>query len=64
MNWQEPRSTVDVSAKFALNPRLGFYLDAFNIFDEKNFIFQGIGTRPTNTQIYVVRISAGVTGRF
>lgn len=64
MNWQEPRSTVDVSAKYALNSRFGFYFDAFNIFDEKNFIFQGIGTRPTNTQIYGVRISAGITGRF
>jgi iron complex outermembrane recepter protein len=62
--YQEQRSSVDVSIKYALNPRLGFYLDAYNIFNEKNFMFQGIGTRPTNSQYYGTRLNGGISGRF
>jgi iron complex outermembrane recepter protein len=62
--YQEQRSSVDVSVKYALNPRLGLYLDAYNIFNEKNFMFQGIGTRPTNSQYYGTRLNGGISGRF
>ncbi|WP_414663638.1 TonB-dependent receptor [Horticoccus sp. 23ND18S-11] len=62
--FQEQRSTVDVSAKYQLNPRLGLFIDAFNVFNEKNFIYQGLGTRPVNSQYYGTRLSGGITGRF
>ena len=62
--FQEQRSTVDLSAKYQLNPRLGLFVDAYNIFNEKNLTYQGLGTRPVNSQYYGTRLSAGVTGRF
>jgi hypothetical protein len=62
--FQEQRSSVDISIKYALNPRVGFYLDAFNVFNEKNYMFQGIGTRPTNSQYYGTRLNSGISGRF
>ena len=62
--FQEQRSTVDLSAKYQLNPRLGLFIDAYNIFNEKNLTYQGLGTRPVNSQYYGTRLSAGVTGRF
>jgi TonB-dependent receptor len=62
--FQEQRTSVDVSVKYAFNPRLGLYADVFNVFNEKNLQFQGLGTRPTNSQHYGTRLSAGVTGRF
>ncbi|MBL9186693.1 MAG: TonB-dependent receptor [Opitutaceae bacterium] len=62
--FEEARSTVDMSMKFAFGPRLGVYLDAFNVFNEKNFRYQGLGTRPVNSQYYGTRLSAGLSGRF
>lgn len=62
--FQEQRASVDMSAKYALNPRLGFFVDAYNVFNEKYLKFQGLGTRPTDCQYYGTRLSAGVTGRF
>lgn len=64
--WQflEQRAFVDVSAKYALNPRLGFYIDVFNINNAKYLKYQGLGTRPVDDQYYGTRMSAGITGRF
>ena len=62
--FQEQRTSVDVSVKYAFNPRLGFYVDVFNVFNEKYLNFQGRGDRPTNSQYYGTRLSAGITGRF
>jgi TonB-dependent receptor len=62
--FQEQRASVDLSAKYNLNPRLGFFVDAYNVFNEKYLKFQGLGTRPVDSQYYGTRLSAGVTGRF
>ena len=62
--FQEQRAAVDMSVKYAVNPRLGFFVDAYNVFNEKYLKFQGIGTRPTDCQYYGTRLSAGFTGRF
>jgi outer membrane receptor protein involved in Fe transport len=64
--WQflEQRAFVDVSAKYALNNRLGFYLDVFNINNARFLIYQGLGTRPVDCQYFGTRMSAGITGRF
>jgi TonB-dependent receptor len=62
--FQEQRASVDLSAKYNLNPRLGFFVDAYNVFNEKYLKFQGLGTRPVDCQYYGTRLSAGVTGRF
>lgn len=62
--FQEQRAAVNLSAKYNLSPRLGFFLDTYNVFNEKYLKFQGIGTRPTDCQYFGTRLSAGVTGRF
>ncbi|MES2692964.1 MAG: TonB-dependent receptor [Verrucomicrobiota bacterium] len=62
--FREPRNTVDFSIKYGWRPNLGFYVDVFNVFNEKNYLYQGIGTRPTNSQYYGTRLNGGVTGRF
>ena len=64
--WQflEQRAFVDVSAKYALNNRLGFYLDVFNVNNARFLIYQGLGTRPVDCQYFGTRMSAGITGRF
>jgi TonB-dependent receptor len=65
-NWQflEQRAFVDLSAKYTLTPRLGFYIDVYNINNAKYLKYQGLGTRPVDDQYYGTRLSAGITGRF
>ena len=60
----EQRAFVDVSAKFALSPRLGVFIDVFNLNNAKYLKYQGLGTRPVDDQYYGTRLSCGVTGRF
>jgi iron complex outermembrane receptor protein len=64
--WQflEQRSFLDVSVKYALSPRLGFFVDVFNVNNAKYLKFQGLGTRPVDSQYYGTRLSSGITGRF
>lgn len=60
----EPRSTVDVSVKYAYRPRLNFFADVSNIFNEKSFTYLGVGYRSINTQIYGSRLTVGISGSF
>ena len=60
----EPRSTVDVSLKYAYRPQLGFFADVSNVFNEKSFTYMGLGYRPVNTQVYGARMTAGISGSF
>lgn len=64
ITYNEPRNTVDVSARFRVNRRLDLFVDANNVFNEKQNTFQGRGDRPTDCQIYGVRMAAGVSGSF
>jgi TonB-dependent receptor len=60
----EPRSPVDVSVKVRATRRFDVFVDATNVFNEKNNTFQGRGDRPVNSEIYGVRMAAGVSGAF
>jgi TonB-dependent receptor len=62
--YREPRHPVDVNVKFRLTRRLDVFVDGSNIFNDKNLTFQGRGDRPTDNQIYGVRLAAGVSGSF
>jgi len=64
--WQflEQRAFLDVSVKYAVTPRLGFFVDVFNVNNAKYLKFQGLGTRPVDSQYYGTRLSSGITGRF
>jgi iron complex outermembrane receptor protein len=64
ITYNEPRNPVDVSVKVRATRSLDVFLDASNIFNEKNLTFQGRGDRPTDSQIYGVRMAAGVSGAF
>lgn len=64
--WQflEQRAFLDVSVKYAVSPRLGFFVDVFNVNNAKYLKYQGLGTRPVDCQYYGTRLSSGITGRF
>ncbi len=62
--YQEPRSTVDFSIKYAYRPRLSVFADVTNVFNEKYFHYVGVGYRPINTQVYGARLTAGISGSF
>ncbi len=64
ITYNEPRNPVDVSVKFRATRAFEVFLDASNVFNEKNLTFQGRGDRPTDSQIYGVRMAAGVSGAF
>ncbi len=64
ITYNEPRNPVDVSVKVRATRRFDVFVDATNIFNDKNLTFQGRGDRPTDSQIYGVRMAAGVSGAF
>jgi TonB-dependent receptor len=62
--FNEPRNPVDVSVKVRATRWFDVFVDANNVFNDKNNTFQGRGDRPTDSQIYGVRMAAGVSGAF
>lgn len=64
ITYNEPRNPVDVSARFRVTRRFDLFVDANNVFNDKQNTFQGRGDRPTDCQIYGVRMAAGVSGSF
>ena len=62
--YQEPRSTADFSVKYALHPLMHVFADVSNIFNSKYIRFMAFGYRPTNTQVYGTRLTAGISGSF
>ena len=64
MTYNEPRNPVDVSVKFRATRWFDVFVDASNVFNDKNNTFQGRGDRPVDSQIYGVRMAAGVSGNF
>lgn len=62
--YQEPRTSVDFSVKYAFSPRLAVYFDVNNVFNEKYIQYFGLPIRPADTQIYGTRLSAGIGGTF
>ncbi len=62
--YQEPRNTVDISLKYAYRPRLSFFADVNNVFNEKYYHYMAFGHRPTNTQVYGARLTTGISGSF
>jgi TonB-dependent receptor len=64
MRYNEPRNPVDVSVKVRATRWFDVFVDASNVFNDKNNTFQGRGDRPIDSQIYGVRMAAGVSGAF
>jgi TonB-dependent receptor len=64
MRYNEPRNPVDVSVKVRATRWFDLFVDASNVFNDKNNTFQGRGDRPLDSQIYGVRMAAGVSGAF
>ncbi|MFM9080998.1 MAG: hypothetical protein ACKOTE_12860, partial [Opitutaceae bacterium] len=64
ITYNEPRNPVDVSARLRVTRRFDVFVDANNVFNDKQNTFQGRGDRPTDCQIYGVRMAAGVSGSF
>jgi hypothetical protein len=64
MRYNEPRNPVDVSVRVRATRWFDVFVDASNVFNDKNNTYQGRGDRPIDSQIYGVRMAAGVSGTF
>jgi len=62
--YQEARNKVDLSLKYAYRPRLNVFVDVTNVFNEKTFVYQGVGYRPVTAAIYGTRLTSGIRGSF
>ena len=62
--YQEARNKVDLSIKYAYRPRLNVFVDVTNVFNEKTFVYQGVGYRPVTAAIYGTRLTSGIRGSF
>lgn len=62
--YQEPRNKVDCSVKYAVHPRLSVFADVTNVFNEKTFVYQGVGYRPVIAAVYGARLTSGIRGSF
>ena len=58
------RTTVDFSVRYAYRPRLNFFVDFKNLFNEKEFQYRGLEHRTVNNRIFGTRITTGVSGSF
>jgi iron complex outermembrane recepter protein len=63
-NYMVSRTTVDFSVRYAYRPRLNFFVDFKNLFNEKEFQYTGLEHRTINNRIFGTRMTAGISGSF
>lgn len=63
-NYLLSRTTVDFSVRYAYRPRLNFFVDVKNLFNEKEFQYRGLEHRTINNRIFGTRMTAGISGSF
>ncbi len=63
-NYLLSRTTVDFSVRYAYRPRLNFFVDFKNLFNEKEFQYTGLSHRTINNRIFGTRMTAGISGSF
>jgi TonB-dependent receptor len=58
------RTTVDLSLRYAYRPRVNFFIDVNNLFNEKELRYTGLADRTVNNRIFGTRLTAGISGSF
>lgn len=64
IRWIASRTTVDLSVSYAYSPRLKFFVDVKNLFNEQDYRYQGLYNRPANPRVLGTRLTAGISGSF
>lgn len=65
LQYQRPRTQVDIKTKYNLSSRLGFFCDFENITSEtENWIYFGNESRPGTVNMISPKIVAGIQGTF
>lgn len=65
LQYQRPRTQVDIKTKYNLTSRLGFFCDFENItYETENWIYYGNESRPGTVNRIAPKIVAGIQGTF